>query len=409
MTLAFGQQKTPQSQDVQSNSTSPVRTEVAPSAEPEKASIAGTQGQQPDKSVKKRLVNKLVKDFTEKVDLSTPESACAAFNRICWAPDPNRWLELSVWKYEPCDVKAIKREQETKQQTRGKAATDNAYANAEIVEVLAYRDGMAEVISKLKLPEDAVRNPYSVRMFYRIDGQWKNAGENRLENLEQVEADFDQFKDARWNDYVKMLEGIKQGTPVSLPGGQPNRTAAIAPGEELGISVEKADLMGRVEWAMMHGMRDITARKTIEWGDIEKDADGNRKIRYKFFATIWEKDVYIVNMVFTFDAKGNILDTEDVEGFPQKKEVKPVDISTQDGMKELVEDFFSKNFRDITSREAIEWGPIQKAEDGKSSIRYKYRATIWGKEVKIMNQIFTFDSKGTYVSYENVDGFPQNP
>ena len=114
--------------------------------------------------------------------------------------------------------------------------------------------------------------------------------------------------------------------------------------------------MGRIEWAFMHGGRDITARKSIEWGDVEKDKDGNRTIRYKFYATIWDKDVMILNQVFTFDAKGNILDVTDVEGFPQKKVAKPADVSTQAGMKELVEDFFSKNFRDITSRKTIEWG-----------------------------------------------------
>ena len=183
----------------------------------------------------------------------------------------------------------------------------------------------------------------------------------------------------------------------------------MAPGEPLGISVEKADLMGRIEWAMMHGGRDITARKSIEWGDIEKDDQGNRTIRYKYYATIWDKDVYIMNQVFTFDAKGNILDMEDVEGFPQKKVVKPVNVSTQEGMKELVEDFFSKNFRDITSRETIEWGEVTKADDGNSSIRYKYRAKIWDKDTMIMNQVFTFDPKGQFVSFKNVEGFPKKP
>jgi len=167
--------------------------------------------------------------------------------------------------------------------------------------------------------------------------------------------------------------------------------------------------MGRVEWAMMHGARDITAKKTIEWGDVEKDADGNRRIRYKFYATIWDKDVYTMNTVFTFDAKGNILDAEDVEGFPQKKVQKPVNVSTPEGMRELVEDFFTKNFRDVTSRETIEWGEVAKAANGNSSIRYKYRAKIWHKDTKIMNQVFTFDPKGKFVSVKDVEGFPQNP
>ena len=59
---------------------------------------------------------------------------------------------------------------------------------------------------------------------------------------------------------------------------------------------------------------------------------------------IWDKDVYIMNKVFTFDAKGNVLRMENVEEFPKKKVEKPADVTTQAGMKELVGDFFSKNF-----------------------------------------------------------------
>ena len=56
-------------------------------------------------------------------------------------------------------------------------------------------------------------------------------------------------------------------------------------------------------------------------------------------------------------------------------------MNTQAGMKELVETFFQQNFHDITSRQTIEWGKVEKAPNGNSSIRYKYRATIWDKDV----------------------------
>jgi hypothetical protein len=229
---------------------------------------------------------------------------------------------------------------------------------------------------------------------------------------DQAKKAFNSFKERTWADYRKVLDGIAKGTPVRLQAGdlsssQPKRTAPIAPGEPLGISVEKADLMGRIEWAMMHGGRDITARKSIEWGEVEKDKDGNRKIRYMFDATIWGKEVYTMNQVFTFDAKGNIANVEDVAGYPKKKIVKPVNVITQEGMKELVEDFFTKNFHDITSRVTLEWGEVSKAANGNSSIRYKYRAKIWNKDTKIMNQVFTFDPKGEFVSVKDVEGFPQ--
>ena len=180
-----------------------------------------------------------------------------------------------------------------------------------------------------------------------------------------------------------------------------------APRESLGISDEKADLMGRIEWFFMHNFRDVTARKSIEWGEIQKDKNGNRSLRYKYYATIWDREVLVMNQVFSFDAKGNFTGVNNVEGFPQKKVVKPADVSTQQGMKDLVEHFFTENFIDITSRETLEWGDVLKDKDGNSSIRYKYRAKIWDRETKIMNQIFTFDPKGKYVSFKNVEGFPK--
>ena len=165
----------------------------------------------------------------------------------------------------------------------------------------------------------------------------------------------------------------------------------------------KAEMMGRVEWVMMHGGRDITARKSIEWGDVENHANGNRSIRYKYSATIWDKDAVVMNQVFTFDPDGNPVSMKHVAGFPKKIPPKHIDTSTKEGLIELVEDFFSKNFRDITKRQTLEWGDVVADSNGRSSIRYKYSATIWDKEKKVMNQVFTFDSNGKFVSVEDVD------
>jgi hypothetical protein len=170
---------------------------------------------------------------------------------------------------------------------------------------------------------------------------------------------------------------------------------------------EKAEMMGRVEWVSMHGGRDVTARKSIEWGDVEHHENGNRSIRYKYYGTIWDKDVYIMNQVFTFDPEGNPVGMRHVAGFPKKVPKKKIDTSTKQGMIALVEDFFTKNFRDITARKTIEWGDLQKHDDGNASIQYKYEATIWGKDVKIMNQVFTFAADGDFVSVEDVEGFPR--
>jgi beta-lactamase regulating signal transducer with metallopeptidase domain len=365
------------------------------------------QGSAEQSAVQRRPVHKLVKDFPEKTDLSTPESALAAYHRASARKDAKAVLELSWWKSGPREIQEMERFWNSNPQDI--AVYNQALLDSEIIEVLAYRDDYAAVISKLKFPEGIGRLPYSSRSFGRIDGVWKNLGEDRLSSLEAAKDEFDRKKDNLWQTYVKVRKGIKAGQPVSTREDSVDHSARIAPGEPMGISVEKADLMGRIEWAFMHGARDVTARKSIEWGDIQKDKNGNRTIRYKYYATIWDKDVYIMNQVFTFDAKGNILSRENVEGFPQKKVETPVNVNTQEGMRELVEDFFSKNFRDITSRETIEWGDVTKSKSGNSSIRYKYRAKIWDKDTRIMNQTFTFDPQGKFVSVEDVNGFPQNP
>ncbi len=358
-------------------------------------------------AVQRRAVNRLVKDFPEKSDLSTPESAQAACIRAIARMDAKAVFELGARAFGPRDIEEDMERFRTGD-AKDRAVYTEALLNAEILEVALYREDYADVISKLKFPEGVGRDPYSSRSFGRINGVWKTLGEDRLPSLEAARENFERKKDALWQDYVNVRDSIKNGRPRSVRGERPATGARIAPGEPQGISVEQADLMGRVEWAMMHGMRDITARKSIEWGEVQQDGKGNRSIRYKFYATIWDRDMYIMNMIFKFDAKGNIISTGDVAGFPQKKVQKPVNVSTQEGMKELVEDFFGKNFHDITSRETIEWGELAKADNGNASIRYKYRARIGGQDAKIMNEVFTFDPKGKFVSVKDVEGFPKS-
>ncbi len=358
-------------------------------------------------AVQRRAINKRVADFPEQADLSSPETACAAWNQAWARMDDQAVLELSWVKWGPRDIQKMERyRQRNPKETE---VFNNALRGAEVLEVFTYREDLADVISKLKFPEGAGREPYSVRCFGKIGDEWKNLGENRLSDLEAARKDFNHKKETLWQHFVTLRDRIKSGQPVPPQGSSTDRIARIAPEEPLGLSMEKADLMGRIEWAMMHGGRDITARKSIEWGKVQRDENGNRTIRYKYFATIWDKDLYTMNQVFTFDAKGNILGREDVEGFPRKKMEKPVNIGTQKGMKQLVNDFFSKNFHDVTLRESLGWGKVVKTENGNASIHYQYRAKIWDKETKIMNQTFTFDPKGKFVSVEDVEGFPQDP
>lgn len=172
--------------------------------------------------------------------------------------------------------------------------------------------------------------------------------------------------------------------------------------ESVRLDDDKAELMGRVENFFLNNYRDISARKSVEWGEVENEENGNRSIRYRFDATIWDKDVMLMNKVFTFDSEGQFVKVTNVPGYPREKEEKIADTTTKEGMIDLVDDFFRNNFRDITARETIEWGEVETLDNGNASIRYRYNATIWDKEEKIINQIFTFNPEGKFVSVEDV-------
>lgn len=103
---------------------------------------------------------------------------------------------------------------------------------------------------------------------------------------------------------------------------------------------------------------------------------------------------FVKAMEETKKRQANLKATEDT-GLTEKK------------AKDLVEDFFKHNYRDITARKTIEWGWPTTDENGNLSIRYKYEATIWGRDKIIENKVFTFDKDGKYLSAKSLEGFPE--
>jgi hypothetical protein len=114
-------------------------------------------------------------------------------------------------------------------------------------------------------------------------------------------------------------------------------------------------------------------------------------------------------LTFTFDKQGKFLRFKDAEGYPKDKPARIVDATSKNGVSSLIEDFFQDNFRDITSRETLEWGELEKKSDGDVSLRYKYRAKIWDKDTVIKSQVFTFSSKGEFVSVEDLNQGKEKP
>ena len=173
---------------------------------------------------------------------------------------------------------------------------------------------------------------------------------------------------------------------------------SLADDTESSLGAEDAELMGRVEYFLLHNYRDVTARKSVDWGKAEVDDEGNRSIRYQYVATIWDKEMKLMNQCFTFDAKGKFVKVEHIDGSPKAMEQKTHDTATNAGMRKLVEHFFSRNYRDITARKTLEWGTAYTDDAGNRCIRYKYQATIWDKDVVVQDKIFTFTPEGGFVS-----------
>ena len=188
-------------------------------------------------------------------------------------------------------------------------------------------------------------------------------------NTEQLK----EFKDAGGQPAVPYLLSFR--TTESVPGA-PN-------------SVEGKHLMSLVADFFRHNFRDITSRESLEWGELSKDTQGNSSIRYKYRAKIWDKDTVTNNQVFTFSPQDKFVSVKDIHADPRERMVR------------LVEKFFGGNYRDITSRETLEWGEVVSSENGNASIRYKYRARIWDKTTVTNDQVFTFDAQDKCVSVKN--------
>jgi beta-lactamase regulating signal transducer with metallopeptidase domain/photosystem II stability/assembly factor-like uncharacterized protein len=82
---------------------------------------------------------------------------------------------------------------------------------------------------------------------------------------------------------------------------------------------EKLLLMGLVENYFLHNARDVGARESLEWGDVEKNPDGTRSIRYKFKAKFGDRDTKFIALKFTFD-KDNVMVSFEVLTPSHKKE-----------------------------------------------------------------------------------------
>jgi beta-lactamase regulating signal transducer with metallopeptidase domain len=161
--------------------------------------------------VDKRAVNKLVKDFPDKVDLSTPESAMAAWSRSVARKDIPAAVDLSWVKLDSQSI-ATEAFENNLPENFGQQVLDT-----EIVEVLTYHDDLAAIVYRSDLLPPNRR--YGAQHFGRIKGEWKNLDwredENLAPSLAAAEEDFGKRKGDLWQAFVKTRDDIEHGRTVT--------------------------------------------------------------------------------------------------------------------------------------------------------------------------------------------------
>ncbi|MGD0387486.1 MAG: M56 family metallopeptidase [Tepidisphaeraceae bacterium] len=356
-----------------------------------------------------QTVNKNLSDFPGGTDLSTPQSAWAAWTRAGAAMDGKAEAALSWRKLDPDDERRWW-EQERQEDPNGIYPT--ALANSHLIEVWVYRKEFSDTISYLPFPEGKGRDPYSLRSFGVIGGTWKNLGEDRCGSLDEARETVRAKLPWAWSDFQE-IKSSWAPPPTTAPAAQ----AAIK--QEAGKTIVLYVHNG----VMCLRMGDkVVQAKRIEFDPVGgprlvAEADGNvvRLVRDGDERNIAGLGVRIeIAPDGQIAAEGGIirLMQNALEGAPDSATEPAVQAggAAPEGavgkLHRWVEDFFKHNYRDITSRKTLEWGEPQTTNGGNLSIRYKFDAVIWDKDILTMNQVFTFTSEGKFVSVKDVEGFP---
>lgn len=154
-------------------------------------------------SLVEREVNQLVSEFPAATDLSSPESAGAAWQRASAAKDASAISQLSLVPLDPKEQENWYQREE-KRDPEGLGIYLKALAESKIVAVQIWRDELANVIVFLPFPEGKGRHPYSARTFGQVNGEWKNLGEDRLPDLEAAKANFTTKRERLWQRFQEL-------------------------------------------------------------------------------------------------------------------------------------------------------------------------------------------------------------
>jgi hypothetical protein len=124
-----------------------------------------------------RRINKFVSDFAKAFDLSSPEAAYATINRIETAEG---WRKASVTSL----AEAFKDNKDQPADPQWQAVREHA----RILDVWIWQGKTAIVTAKLwpQSPDQTINAPIDVRHLRLEEGQWRNAGNDRRNDEQQV-------------------------------------------------------------------------------------------------------------------------------------------------------------------------------------------------------------------------------
>lgn len=203
-----------------------------------------------------REINKAVNEFPAGEDLSTPEGACAAWQRANARKDAQAVSRLSL---APIDAKEQENwyRREEQRDAAGLAVYLKALADSKIVVVQTWRGELASVTTFLPFPEGKGRAPYSARTFGRVNGVWKNLGEDRSPDLASAKANFERKKEALWQQFQSLKPKTASAAATTVPA---------VPGDDLLNEDQRAVLA----WTDRQ-FRGFFDNRTFEgWSDAER-------------------------------------------------------------------------------------------------------------------------------------------
>jgi hypothetical protein len=120
-------------------------------------------------------VNKKVADFKDG-DLSTPEATYATFNKAMASKNKDVIAKLGEYQAE----KVVLPQREIDNIVNMPDDFVAALQGANILKVCVHADQEAIVIAHL--PGENIRNPYDIRWLKKVDGQWLNTGNDRVDS-----------------------------------------------------------------------------------------------------------------------------------------------------------------------------------------------------------------------------------